>query len=165
MSGVEIETGFGTVPYFSMGQAAPGRPGVLHPPGLAPGHHPGRRGTPRLGANPSALTLIAWDGAYINDSVRYTAPACVTGAVWKCRGVITTDFRTSSFATPMRKWLKIEARWCLRGRCGGVGHRLWWRWPSWTAAPPATGPAGGPPARSASWRPARTACWSAPTGR
>ncbi|MBK6779743.1 MAG: RHS repeat protein [Gemmatimonadetes bacterium] len=110
VSGVEIETGFGTVPYFSMGQARSAGlvystrqawPRVTIPVDVE---------LPWLGANPSALTLIAWDGAYINDSVRYTAPACVTGAVRKCRGVITADFRTSSFATPMRKWLKIEAR-------------------------------------------------------
>ena len=110
VSGVEVETGFGTVPWFSMGQARSAGlvystrqawPRVTLPVDVE---------LPWLGANPSTLTLVAWDGAAFKDSVRYVSPNCVTGAVRKCRAVITADFRGTSFSTPTRKWLKIEAR-------------------------------------------------------
>ncbi len=110
VSGPEVGTGFGTVPYFSMGAARSA--GLVYST---------RQAWPRatipvdvdlhwLGANPQSLTLIVYDGVTFVDSVRYTSPNCMTGSTRRCRGVVTADFRGTSFSTPTRKWLQVEAK-------------------------------------------------------
>ncbi len=110
VSGAEVGTGFGTVPYFSMGAARSA--GLVYST---------RQAWPRatipvdidlhwLGANPQSLTLIVYDGVTFVDSVRYASPNCMTGSTRRCRGVVTADFRGTSFSTPTRKWLRVEAK-------------------------------------------------------
>ena len=106
----EIEAGVGTVPYVSMG--SPRSTGLVYST---------RQSYPRTlvpvdleltwpAGNPDDLTFILKDGATRLDSVRFVGPTCTTGAVRRCRAVLQGDFGASTFTTPSRKWLAVEAR-------------------------------------------------------
>lgn len=58
---------------------------------------------------PDVITLRLWDGGVKLDTLRLTTPTCATGAARRCRAVLQGDFSGSTFATPTRKYLKVEA--------------------------------------------------------
>ena len=106
----EVEAGVSTVPYVSMNAAR--STGLVYST---------RQSYPRVlvpvdveltwpAGTPDALTFLLKDGATRLDSVRYASPSCATGAVRQCRVVLQGDFSASSFPTPTRKWLRVEAR-------------------------------------------------------
>src|SRR6266540_3521011 len=108
--GAELETGFGTAPYFSMGAARSA--------GLA---YSTRQSYPRAlvpvdlelpwpAGTPDQVKLTLFDGATRLDSLVLASPSCATGAVHRCRAVLQGDFSSSSFSVPTRKWLTVEAR-------------------------------------------------------
>lgn len=106
----ELEAGVSTVPYVSMG--VPRSTGLVYST---------RQSYPRTlvpvdleltwpAGTPDDLTFILKDGATRLDSVRFVSPTCATGAVRRCRAVLQGDFSASTFTTPTRKWLAVEAR-------------------------------------------------------
>jgi RHS repeat-associated protein len=108
VSGAEIETGFATVPYVSMGAARSA--GLVYstrqsyPRALIPVdiELPWPTGTP------TSLKVVPVDGSTRMDSVVIASPSCATGAVKRCRTVLQPDFASGSFSTPTRKWIKLE---------------------------------------------------------
>jgi YD repeat-containing protein len=110
VSGAEVESGLSTPAYVSMG-AARGA-GLVYST---------RQSYPRAlvpvdleltwpAGNPDQIKLILWDGATKLDSLVLSSPACATGGTRRCRAVLQGDFSASTFATPTRKWLTVEAR-------------------------------------------------------
>lgn len=109
LSGVEVESGLATAPYFSMGAARSiglsystrqSYPRVMVPVDL-------EVRWPTTGT-PDQVVLRLFDGATKLDSLKRTDPACATGSAKRCRGVLQGDFSASTFPTPIRKWLKVE---------------------------------------------------------
>lgn len=109
VSGAEVETGFSTPAYYSMGVARSfgmsystrqSYPRALVPVDL---ELPWPTGTP------DQIKLVLIDGAVRLDSLVLTNPTCATGAIKRCRAVLQGDFSASTFAVPTRKWLKVEA--------------------------------------------------------
>lgn len=108
--GAEVETQFALQPYFTRGTARTtglvyatrqAYPRVTVPVDIE---------LPWLSANPDTMWVELRDGLTLVGSAVHAAPSCLTGAVRKCRSVVTADFQGSSFATPARKWLKVEVR-------------------------------------------------------
>ena len=110
LSGAEVETGFSTPAYVSMGT---GRGAGLV--------YSTRQSYPRAlvpvdleltwpAGTPDQIKVLLWDGAVKLDSVALSSPTCTTGAARRCRTVLQGDFSSSIFNTPTRKWLKVEAR-------------------------------------------------------
>jgi len=110
VSGADIETGFGTPAYFSLGRARGA--GLVYST---------RQSYPRAlvavdlelawpAGTPDQITLTLFDGATQLDALVLTSPTCATGAARRCRAVLQGDFSSSSFSTPTRKWLTVEAR-------------------------------------------------------
>ncbi len=107
VSGAEVETGFSSIPYFAMG--SPRGAGLVYST---------RTSYPRVlvpvtlelrGATaPDQMVVRLFDGATKLDSLKVTTPTCATGAAARCRVVLQGDFSAASFATPTRKWLKVE---------------------------------------------------------
>ena len=104
-----METGFGTIPYFSYGKARSASlvystrqsyPRALIPVDLE---------LPWPAGTPSQVKLVPIDGGVRKDSLVLANPTCATGAVKRCRAVLPIDYATSTFATPTRKWITIEA--------------------------------------------------------
>jgi len=107
VSGGEVETGFSTIPYFSMGSARSA--GLVYstrqsyPRVLVPVHLELRGST-----TPDQMVVRLFDGATKIDSLKVALPTCSTGSAARCRVVLQGDFSGSSFGTPTRKWLKVE---------------------------------------------------------
>ncbi|HSM16051.1 MAG TPA: RHS repeat-associated core domain-containing protein, partial [Gemmatimonadales bacterium] len=110
LSGAEVEMGLSSVPYSSMGQARSF--------GLV---YSSRQSYPRAlvpvdleltwpAGTPLQIKLTLFDGVLRLDSLKLTSPTCATGAIRRCRAVLQGDFKSSSFATPTRKWLRVEAQ-------------------------------------------------------
>jgi len=106
----EVEAGVSTVPYYS--RNLPRSTGLVYST---------RQSYPRAlvpvdveltwpVGTPDALTVLLKDGSTVLDSVRHASPTCTTGGVRRCRVVLQGDFSVSSFPTPTRKWLRVEAR-------------------------------------------------------
>jgi RHS repeat-associated protein len=112
VSGAEVETAIGTVPYFSMGAAR--SVGLVYstrqsyPRALVPVD---LELTWPTGA-PDQVKLILSDGGTKLDSLVVATPSCSSwnSSVRRCRAVLQGDFSGSTFSTPTRKWLTIEAR-------------------------------------------------------
>ncbi|HEU4700007.1 MAG TPA: RHS repeat-associated core domain-containing protein [Gemmatimonadales bacterium] len=113
VNGPEVEAGFGTVPYFSMGVARSlgfvystrqSYPRALVPVDLTlPG---------ASYASGDSLKLVLLDGATRLDSVKVGATACVTPSTGakSCRLVLQGDFSASVLSPAIqRKWLRLEA--------------------------------------------------------
>ncbi|HSE28158.1 MAG TPA: RHS repeat-associated core domain-containing protein [Gemmatimonadales bacterium] len=110
LRGAEVETGIGTVPYFSMGAArstglvystAQSYPRALVPVDLE---------LPWPAGTPSEIRVILRDAGVALDSLVVANPTCATGALKVCRAVLQTDWSGGSYATPTRKWLGVEVR-------------------------------------------------------
>ncbi len=110
VSGAEVETGFTMPPYVSMG--------VSRSAGLV---YSTRQSYPRVlvpvdleltwpAGTPDQVTLTLYDGATNLNSLVLPTPTCASGPARRCRAVLQGDFASSSFATPTRKWLTVEAR-------------------------------------------------------
>jgi YD repeat-containing protein len=110
VSGAEVETGFTTPPFFSMG--------IARSAGLV---YSTRQSYPRAlvpvdleltwpAGTPDQVKLILFDGVTKLDSLTLAAPTCATGSARRCRAVLQGDFASGSYATPTRKWLTIEAQ-------------------------------------------------------
>ncbi len=112
VSGAEVETGFASVPYFAMGAARSAGlvystrqsyPRVLVPVDL-------ELRWPTSG-NPDQIVVRLFDGPVKLDSAKFTgSPSCSTGSAKRCRTVLQGDFSGPTFATPTRKWLRIESQ-------------------------------------------------------
>ena len=108
--GADVETGFGTPPYFSLG--APRSAGLeystrqAYPRSLVPVDVE----LPWPSGTPAKLHVTLFDGATRLDSVVVTSPTCATGALHRCRAVVQADFSSSSYATPIRKWLTVQVQ-------------------------------------------------------
>ena len=109
VSGAEVETGFGTTPYFSMGAARSfglsystrqSYPRALVPVDLE---------LPWPAGTPDQIKLVLLDGASRLDSLVLASPTCATGALKRCRAVLQGDFSALTFPAPTRKWLTVEA--------------------------------------------------------
>jgi len=108
VSGAEVETGLGTPAYISMGAARSA--GLVYstrqsyPRALVPVdvEWPWPAGTP------DQIKVMLWDGAVKLDSLVVATPSCTTGGVRRCRVVLQADFGSGSYATPTRKWLRVE---------------------------------------------------------
>jgi YD repeat-containing protein len=109
VSGADVETGFSTVPYVSMGAARSvslsystrqAYPRALVPVDLE---------LPWPAGTPDQVKLVLLDGATRLDSLVLATPTCATGAAKRCRAVLQGDFSASAFSTPTRKWLTVEA--------------------------------------------------------
>jgi len=109
VSGAEVETALSTPAYISMG--------VSRAAGLV---YSTRQSYPRAlvpvdlevtwpAGTPTQIKVRLWDGGVKLDSVVVASPTCATGAARRCRTVLQGDFSASSFSTPTRKWLKVEA--------------------------------------------------------
>jgi len=109
VSGADVETAFGTVPYFSMG--APRSFGMSYstrqsyPRALVPVDLE----LPWPAGTPDQIKLVLIDGATRLDSLVLASPTCATGALKRCRAVLQGDFSASTFSSPTRKWLTVEA--------------------------------------------------------
>ena len=116
--GAEIETGFSTPAFFSMG--------VARSTGLV---YSTRQSYPRAlvhvdldlpfpATSASSVKLVLLDGAIKLDSLVLASPntACLTGSVRRCRATLQGEF-TSGGGTPSitRKWLKVEATTVVSG--------------------------------------------------
>jgi len=108
--GGEVETQFAVQPYFTRGAARStglvyatrqAYPRVTVPVDIE---------LPFLTANPDTMWVELRDGVTLVGSATLGAPSCQTAGVRKCRSVVTADFQGSSFANPVRKWLKVEVR-------------------------------------------------------
>lgn len=105
----ELETGFFIPDYQSMG--------VLRRAGIV---YSTRQSYPRAlvpvdleltwpAGTPTQIKLRLWDGATKLDSLVLAGPTCATGVTRRCRAVLQADFAGTTFATPTRKHLKVEA--------------------------------------------------------
>jgi hypothetical protein len=109
LSGAEVETGFSIPSYVSMG--SPRSAGLVYsnrqayPRALVPVDLE----LPWPAGTPDQVKLVLIDGVVRMDSVVLATPTCATGAVKRCRSTLQADFSASSFATPTRKWLTVEA--------------------------------------------------------
>jgi RHS repeat-associated protein len=110
VSGAEVETGIATPAYVSMG--------LERSTGLV---YSTRQSYPRAlvhvdleltwpAGNPNQIKLILSDGAVKLDSLVLTSPTCATGGVRRCRATLQGDFAGSTYSSPTRKWLTVEAR-------------------------------------------------------
>ncbi len=110
VSGGDVETGLGTPAYVSMG--APRSAGLVYST---------RQSYPRAlvpvdleltwpAGTPDQIKLVLQDGVTKLDSVVLASPTCATGAARRCRAALQADFSASTFATPTRKWLTVEAQ-------------------------------------------------------
>lgn len=112
LHGAEIETGISIASYVSMGSSRGA--GLVYST---------RQSYPRAIVNvdldlpwptttPSQVKLILSDAGLHMDSLVLTggAASCLTGSSRRCRATLQADFATSTFSTPTRKWLKIEAQ-------------------------------------------------------
>jgi RHS repeat-associated protein len=108
VSGAEVESGFSTTPYYSMG--------VPRSVGLS---YSTRQSYPRAlvpvdlelpwpAGTPNQVKLVLIDGGTRLDSLVLSSPTCATGAVKRCRTVLQADFSGGTYATPTRKWLTVE---------------------------------------------------------
>ncbi|MGH7538349.1 MAG: hypothetical protein ACREMF_06925, partial [Gemmatimonadales bacterium] len=110
VNGAEVETGFGIPSYTSLGTAR--RAGLVYstrtsyPRALVPVD---LELTWPVGT-PDQIKLILLEGSTKLDSLVLTSPTCATGSARRCRAVLQGDFSASSFSTPTRKWLTVEAR-------------------------------------------------------
>ncbi len=110
VSGAEVETGFGAPAYVSLGASRSA--GLVYST---------RQSYPRVlvpvdfeltwpAGTPDQVKLTLFDGPTRLDSLLVATPTCATGTARRCRAVLQGDFSASSFATPTRKWLTVEAR-------------------------------------------------------
>ncbi len=110
--GADVETGFGTPSYVSMGAARSA--GLVYST---------RTSYPRAlvhvdldlrwpATTPSNVKLILSEGALKLDSLVLVSPAtaCLTGTIRRCRATLQAEFTGSNPAPVMRKWLTVEAR-------------------------------------------------------
>lgn len=106
----EVETGFSIPSYISMG--APRSAGLVYST---------RQSYPRAlvlvdldvrwpVGTPDQIKLLLKDGGVTLDSLQLASPTCATGAARRCRASLQADYAGTTFATPTRKWLKVEAR-------------------------------------------------------
>ena len=108
VNGAEVETGFGTVPYFDLGAAR--STGLAYstrtsyPRALVPVNVE----LPWPSGTPTQIKAVLFDGATRLDSVTIASPSCLTGSVHQCRLVLQGDFSASTFSTPVRKWLIVQ---------------------------------------------------------
>ncbi len=110
VSGAEVQTGFGTPSFVSLG--------IERGAGLV---YSTRQSYPRALVHvdleltwpvgtPDQIKLILWDGAVKRDSLQLSSPTCATGTTRRCRATLQADYATTTFSTPTRKWLAVEAR-------------------------------------------------------
>lgn len=108
VSGAEVQTGFGTPAYVSMGAA---RAVSLV--------YSTRQSYPRAlvsadieltwpADTPDQLKAVLLDGAVRLDSLVATSPTCQAAAGRHCRVTLQADFSGSTYAAATRKWLKVE---------------------------------------------------------
>lgn len=113
VNGAEVEAGIGIPPYVSFGASRStslmystrtSYPRALVPVDLE---------LPWPSTAPTQIKLILFDGAVRYDSLvlgtGQTTCASYGGAVKRCRAVLQADFSGSTFSTPTRKWLTIQA--------------------------------------------------------
>lgn len=113
VSGAEVETGFGIPAYISFGAARSASlvystrtsyPRALVAVDLE---------LPWPSTAPTQIKFVLLDGAVKYDSLvlssGQTTCSSYGGAVKRCRAVLQADFSTSSFGSPTRKWLTIQA--------------------------------------------------------
>ncbi len=110
VTGGELESSIGTLPYFSMGAARSA--GLVYST---------RQSYPRAlvpvdleltwpAGTPDLIKLILFDGATQLDSVVLASPTCATNSARTCRAVLQGDFSAASFSTPTRKWLTVQVQ-------------------------------------------------------
>ena len=110
VSGAEVETGVGTPAYVSMG--VPRGTGLVYstrqsyPRALV---HVDLELTWPVGT-PDQIKLTLFDAGVKRDSLVLSSPTCATGATRRCRATLQADYSTTTFSTPTRKWLTVEAR-------------------------------------------------------
>lgn len=108
LDGAELETGFASIPYFSMD--SPRSVSLVYST---------RQSYPRVlvpfdvelrwpAGNPTDLVARLYDGAVKLDSLKLSNPSCATGAVRRCRVVLQGEWPGQQFANPIRKWLRVE---------------------------------------------------------
>ena len=109
VSGAEVETGTSVPAYTSMGMARgaglvystrTSYPRALVPVDLE---------LPWPAGTPDQVKLVLIDGVTRMDSLALASPTCATGAVKRCRAVLQADFSATTYPTPARKWLTVEA--------------------------------------------------------
>lgn len=109
VNGAEVETGFSIPSYVSMGASRSA--GLVYST---------RQSYPRAlvhldlelpwpAGTPDEVKLVLLDGVVRLDSLVLATPTCLTGALKRCRATLQGDFAASSFTTPTRKWLTVEA--------------------------------------------------------
>ena len=107
-AGAEVEAGFGTPAYFSLGTAR--SVGLVYST---------RQSYPRAlvnvdleltwpAGNPDQIKAVLFDGALRLDSLVPTTPVCQATSGRKCRLTLQGDFSSSTFPRAVRKWLKVE---------------------------------------------------------
>jgi RHS repeat-associated protein len=114
VTGLEVETGFSTIPYYSMEQARStglvystrqAYPRVLVPVDLE---------LPWPTVTPGSIEVRLKDNDLEMDNLIVNNGPCLSGAVRTCRVVLKADYSATTFPTPVRKWLRVEVR-VLRG--------------------------------------------------
>ncbi len=107
VTGADVETGFGTPAYYSMGRARSA--GLVYST---------RQSYPRVlvpvdveltwpANTPTKLHVTLFDGGNRLDSLVVTSPTCATGSVRRCRAVLQGEL---SAPTPTRKWLTVQVQ-------------------------------------------------------
>lgn len=113
VSGAEVETGFSTPAYVSMGLARSA--GLVYST---------RTSYPRAvvnvdleltwptSANADTITLTLRDANGALDTLNLATPntLCDTGGVKRCRATLQADYAGTSFPKPIRRWLYVDAR-------------------------------------------------------
>ena len=111
VSGGELSTSISTPSYFDMGRAwnfglvystRQSYPRATVPVDV---ELPWPNGT----ASKLHVTLVDSAGVVLDSQVT-TNPTCMTGSVHKCRVALQADFSGTSYATPTRKWLRINVQ-------------------------------------------------------
>lgn len=108
VSGADVETGFAVPSFISMGSAR--STGLVYST---------RTSHPRALINtdveltwpagtPDQIKAVLLDGATRLDSVVVSSPGCSASVGRRCRIALQGDFAGTTFATPTRKWLKVE---------------------------------------------------------
>lgn len=109
LSGTEIETGFATPSYVSMGA---GRSAALvystrtsYPRALVAANIK----LPWPAGTPDQLKAVLFDGATRKDSVVVASPSCLTGSVRSCRVVLQADYAGAMISGGVsRRWLTMQ---------------------------------------------------------
>ncbi|MGE5291210.1 MAG: RHS repeat-associated core domain-containing protein [Micromonosporaceae bacterium] len=110
LSGAEVETGFGTPPYYAL--SAPWATGLVYST---------RQSYPRALVNtdieltwpagtPDQIKAYLYDGGVKVDSLIRNTPTCSAGTERRCRVTLQADFSGTTYAGATRKWLKVEVK-------------------------------------------------------